>query len=286
MILDWSSLLHRQLRLGLLAIDEPVLHIRRDVERRFVVAGLAVSAEPVGRYRSRRLGARPEAHPHQWGHPGLGGRTARCAAAGPGGRQSCARQRRSPPPLRPLAALPPSALAARIDIRGDLVGDDVARWMDGKVNCSPNSTTSIWRAGSSGRLSDRPAARPWCDARLAGHCRGRLLDLTTDVALEDVRLQLARNLPELRLSPFHGRLVAFAQRRVFASARDLGFALEDGVRVPPTDFSVDWQASGDGKSVQGSGTASRMDLQRLTMLSRYLPLDAATRKRLTTMRRR
>ncbi|MFO1344954.1 MAG: YhdP family protein [Rhodocyclaceae bacterium] len=281
-ILDWSSLLHRQLRLGLLAIDEPVLHIRRDVQGRFVVAGLAVSAEGksddtaavdwvLAQKRIRINGATLVWEDEQRGAPPLVLEDVNLALDNDGRRHRFG-----------LAALPPSALAARIDIRGDLVGDDVAA-LDGwkgqlfaELDYVDLAGWQQWVDYPVALPRGRGAMRAWL-----GIAEGRLLDLTTDVALEDVRLQLARNLPELRLSLLHGRLGARLRNGGFsASARDLGFALEDGVRVPPTDFSVDWQATGDGKSVQGSGTASRMDLQRLTMLSRYLPLDAATRKRL------
>ena len=259
---------------------QPVLHIRRDVQGRFVVANLAVSAD----------GKSDDTAAVDWCSP----RSASASMAPRwSGRTNSAVRRRWSSRTSILHSTTTVAATAsawrrcrhprwrRASISAAILSAMTSpRWMDGKVSCSPNSTTLIWRAGSSGWTTRWPAARPRCDARLAGHRRGRLLDLTTDVALEDVRLQLARNLPELRLSLLQAARCAFAQRGFSASARDLGFALEDGVRVPPTDFSVDWQATGDGKSVQGSGTASRMDLQRLTMLSRYLPLDAATRKRL------
>ncbi|HNN09113.1 MAG TPA: hypothetical protein PKM62_09275, partial [Azospira sp.] len=208
-ILDWSSLLHRQLRLGLLAIDEPVLHIRRDAQGRFVVAGLAVSAEGksddtaavdwvLAQKRIRINGATLVWEDEQRGAPPLVLEDVNLALDNDGRRHRFG-----------LAALPPSALAARIDIRGDLVGDDVAA-LDGwkgqlfaELDYVDLAGWQQWVDYPVALPRGRGAMRAWL-----GIAEGRLLDLTTDVALEDVRLQLARNLPELRLSLLHGRLGA------------------------------------------------------------------------------
>jgi uncharacterized protein YhdP len=76
-VLSWSSLPRMQLRLRLLRLDEPTLHLRRDVGRRFYVAGIAV--RPAGQ-RQRvlcGLGAGAEAHSRQRRNGGLGGRQTR-----------------------------------------------------------------------------------------------------------------------------------------------------------------------------------------------------------------
>lgn len=279
-ILDWSSLPHRQLRLALLAIDEPVLHIRRDAQGALTIAGIAVatSAEDtavadlvLAQKRIRINGAMLVWEDDLRGAPPLVLEDVSLALDNDGRRHRFG-----------LTALPPGELAARIDVRGDLFGDDVAA-LDGWKGKLFAELDYVDLAGWQ-RWVDYPFALP----RGRGAMRtwltvaeGHVLDLTTDVALEDVRLQLARNLPELRLASLHGRLSGRLRDGGFsASARGLRFALEDGTAAPPTDFGVDWQAAADGRLTQGSGTASRIDLGRLASLSRYLPLDAATRKTL------
>ncbi len=279
-ILDWSSLAYRQLRLGLLAIDEPVLHLRRDAQGKFVVAGIAISAEDksgdtaaadwvLAQKRIRINGATLVWEDELRGAPPLILEDLNLALDNDGSRHRFG-----------LTALPPPALAARIDIRGDLAGDDLSALDDWKgqlfaeLDYVDLAGWQQWVDYPVALPRGRGAMRTWLTV-----AEGKLLDLTADVALEDVRLQLARNLPELRMPLLHGRLGGRLRNGGFAaSARALQFGLEDGIGVPPTDFSVDWQNADDGKSVQGSGTASRMNLQRLAMLSRYLPLDATTRK--------
>ena len=102
---------------------------------------------------------------------------------------------------------------------------------------------------------------------------GRLLDLTTDLALRDVRLQLARKLPELHLSTLSGRLGGKLRRGGFsASGRNVTLGLAHGTHIAPADFSVDWQASEDGRSTEGNATASHLDLQPLSELAYLLLL--------------
>jgi len=277
-ILDWSSLAFYQLRLALLAIDEPVLHFRRDGSGKLFVAGLPVdeagSDASVGDWvlaqrRIRINGATLVWEDEKRGAPPLLLEDVNLALDNDGRRHRFG-----------LTALPPAELAARIDLRGDFAGDDLDALDD-------------WKGKLFAELDyvDLAGWRPWIDYPVAlprGHGalrawlavdEGRLLDLTADLALDDVRLQLAQALPELRLSSLSGRLGARLRKDGFAaSARQLAFALEDGTVVPATDFSVDWQSASKGGSLQGSGTASRIDLQRLNHLSRYLPLDANTRK--------
>lgn len=277
-ILDWSSLAFYQLRLALLAIDEPVLHFRRDAAGKLFVAGLPVdeasSDASVGDWvlaqrRIRINGATLVWEDEKRAAPPLILEDVNLAIDNDGRRHRFG-----------LTALPPAELAARIDLRGDLAGDDLNALDDweGKLFAELDYVDLAgWR-----QWVDYPVALP----RGRGAMRawlavdeGRLLDLTADLALDDVRLQLARALPELRLSSLHGRLGARLRQGGFsANARQLALALADGTVVPPTDFSFDWQSAGDGRPLQGSGTASRIDLQRLNHLSRYLPLDANTRK--------
>lgn len=277
-VLNWSSLARRQLRLSLLAIDEPVLHIRRDAQGGLQIAGIPVNeAESdldvadwvLAQKRIRINGATLVWEDEQRGAPPLILEDLSLALDNDGRHHRFG-----------LTALPPPALAARIDIRGDLTGEDLARldeWKGKLFSELDYVDLAGWRSWVDYPVAlskGKGAMRAWVSIE-----EGRLLDLTTDLALDDVRLRISRNLPELQLDNLHGRLGGSLRRDGFAAfGSKLSLGLEDGTKVPPTDFSFDWQASSDGRSVQGSGTTSRMNLQRLNKLSAYLPLDAKTRK--------
>lgn len=277
-VLDWSTLWRRQLHLSLLAVDEPVLHIRRDAGGALTVAGIPVGdgggdtaladwvlAQP----RIRIGGATLVWEDAQRGAPPLVLEDLNLALDNRG------RQHRFG-----LTALPPAALAARIDIRGRLEGDDLAaldRWsgeLYAELDYVDLAGWSAWFDYPVALPRGRGALRAWL-----GVAEGRLLDLTADLALRDVRLQLAKTLPELKLAELGGRLAGRLRGDGFAaSGRRLALALEDGTQLPPTDFSVDWQATAASDAVAGSATASRLDLPLLKRLSAYLPLDAGSRR--------
>lgn len=277
-VLDWSSLAFRQLRLALLAIDEPVLHIRRNAAGELSVAGIPVSEGGgdtnaadwvLGQKRIRINGATLVWEDEKRGAPPLVLEDLNFALDNDGDRHRFG-----------ITAIPPPDLAARIDLRGDLEGDDLAtlsRWQGrifSELDYVDLAGFQRWVDYPFALPRGRGAMRTWLSIS-----EGRLLDITSDLALEDVRLQLSRALPELRLVSLSGRV--FGRLRpegVAAGARELSLTLADGTQVPPTDFSFDWQSADEHGKVRGSGTASRMNLQRLSGLARYLPVDAATRK--------
>lgn len=277
-ILNWSSLARRQLRLSLLAIDEPVLHIRRDTKGGLLIAGIPVSEGEsdagaadwvLAQKRIRISGATLVWEDELRDAPPLILEDLNLALDNDGSLHRFG-----------LTALPPPELASRIDIRGDLRGDDLARleaWkgqLFAELDYVDLAGWHRWLDYPVALPKGKGAMRAWLSVE-----EGHLLDLTADLALSDVRLRLAKNLPELRLTSLNGRLGGRLQADGFAaSAKGLSLGLEDGTQVPPTDFSFDWQAAGERGTIRGSGTASRINLQRLSHLAAYLPLDANSRK--------
>lgn len=277
-ILSWTTLARRQLRLALLAIDEPVLHVRRNAEGGLEVAGIAIKADDgdsgvadwvLGQQRIRINGATLVWEDARRGAPPLILEDVNFALDNSGRHHRFG-----------LTALPPAALASRIDVRGDLTGDDLAALDDWKGKLY-TELDYVDLAGWQ-RWVDYPVALPRGQGAMRlwlSVAEGRLLDLTTDLALRDVRLQLARKLPELHLSTLSGRLGGKLRRGGFsASGRNVTLGLAHGTHIAPADFSVDWQASEDGRSTEGNATASHLDLQQLSELAAYLPLDARSRK--------
>lgn len=275
-VLDWSSLLHRQLRLALLAVDEPVLHVRRDAAGALTVGGIPVGDDDgdagfadwaLAQQRIRINGATLVWEDETRAAPPLILEDLNLALDNRG------REHRFG-----LTALPPPELAARIDLRGRLEGDDLSaldEWSGELFTELDYVDLAGWR-----RWVDYPVALPQGRGALRAWLSvgaGRLLDLTADLALGDVRLRLARGLPELRLATLSGRLGGRLREDGFAaSGKALALALEDGTHLPPTDFSADWRAAAEGG--EGSATASRLDLPLLARFAAYLPLDARSRR--------
>lgn len=277
-VVGWSSLWHLSLRLSLLSIDEPVLHLRREADGSFVIGGIRVGESGgesdmsdwlLGQRRIRVNGAtivwedaKREAQP-------LVLEDLNFALDNDGSRHRFG-----------LTALPPAELASRIDIRGDLRGDDLAALDDWEgrlftqLDYIDLAGWSTWFDYPVALPQGRGGMRLW-----AALDAGRLVDLTADVALDDVRLRLSRNLPEIRLDRLSGRLGAKLEPAGFAaSGKGVTLALKDGTLLPATDFSVDWHGETLFKPAHGSASASRLDLALLARLSAYLPLDAATRR--------
>ena len=277
-VLDWSSIVRRQIRLSLLAIDEPVLHIRRNAQGGLVVAGIPVSEGEsnaadwvLAQKRIRINGATLVWEDELRGAPPLVLEDLNLAVDNNGSNHRFG-----------LTALPPPELASRIDIRGDLSGSDLAlidQWKGQLFTELDYVDLAGWRPWINYPVAlpkGRGAMRGWLTI-----AEGRLLDVTADLAFSDVHLRLAKDLPELDLVALSGRVSGRLRTGGFAvSAKGLNLGLEDGLQVPPTDLSVDWQASPADGSIQGSATVSRMNLQRLARLSKYLPIDADSRKRL------
>ena len=277
-VLGWSSLWHLQLRLSLLSIDEPVLHVRREADGGFVVGGLRLGDTGgdsdmadvlLGQRRIRINGATIVWEDEKRAAPPLVLEDVNFALDNDGSRHRFG-----------LTALPPAALASRLDIRGDLRGDDLSALDDwaGRVFAQLDFVDLAgWNA-----WFDYPVALPQGRGGMRAWVsldEGRLVDLVADLALDDVHLRLARNLPEIRLDRLSGRLGAKLGTSSFAaSGKGVTLALRDGTALPATDFSVDWQGETLFKPARGSASASRLDLALLARLSNYLPLDAATRK--------
>jgi len=301
-VLSWWSVPTLRPQLRLFAIDEPTLNLRRDAEGRIFVAGIALNDSSADSGASdwileqrhiRIRGATIVWEDAQRGAPPLILEDVNFGLDNNGRRHRFG-----------FSALPPPDLAAKIDVRGDFRGRDieVAESWKGQLYVEIDyADLAVWQ-----RWIDYPfvlpqgrgAVRAWAD-----FADGRLSELTADLALRDVRLRLAKTLPELELDRLHGRLgVAFSERGFAVSGKQLTLATQasaadadDGViagkgnaaaaephalpavLIPPTDFRIDWQPGAD-ESVRGSASASRVDLGALAALAGYLPLDARSRQ--------
>jgi len=287
-VLSWWSVPNAQLRLRLLRIDEPTLHLRRSGDGRLFVAGIPLTQEGDDRdvsswileqRRIRIRGATLVWEDEQRGAPALILEDVNFALDNDG------RQHRFG-----LTALPPEGFAARIDVRGDFRGTDfdaLNEWSGQLYAEIDYADLAIWR-----HWVDYPVALPHGSGALrtwlfiAG---GALREVTADVSLQDVSLKLAGDLPSLDVDRTSGRLqvrfpatgFAMKGRNVMLLSRGTAGSAEgnaDPIRIDPTDFEVEWQDDRDTGSFVGSAGVTRLDVGALTRLAAYLPFDAHSRK--------
>ena len=125
------------------------------------------------------------------------------------------------------------------------------------------------------------ALRAWLDLD-----QGRPSGLTLDMGLRSVRLRVAPDLPELRLSRIGGRLSLQREAQRFSvQARQLGFTGEDGMDWPHSDWSFRLNhARGDTTSVTGGEIdAQQLDLALAAQIMERLPLAQAQRELIKDM---
>jgi uncharacterized protein YhdP len=114
-----------------------------------------------------------------------------------------------------------------------------------------------------------------------GFAEKKLNTLTADIALREVRLRLARGLPMLELAHLNGRLSGRLPKSGFeVASRKLALATRDGITLLPTDFTLRWTPAMGKQPAQGEMSANGLDLDVLTRLAGFLPLDEGTRKTL------
>ena len=277
--LGFSSLVRGHLHLHRLDINGPVLQVRRDVAGTLYVAGLALrdDGEQGGftrwllsqgqiNIRDARLDWQDETRP---GTPPLQLSQVNLRLDNSGRHHRFG-----------LLARPPEALAKTLELRGDILLPDESDWAtaSGELFASlEDADMAVWQTWVDYPLElpqGRGAARAW-----ANFDGAELTAVTGELALANVKLRLAPELPQLDLVSLSGRISAehLSLARVTASARQLQLVTRDGVRVRPTSIDLKWQSAVGGRGSFGEVSASAIDLQALTRLSAHLPLSQAMR---------
>ena len=279
--LSWSSLWHFELRLARLELDSPNLLLSRDRKGRFFAAGLEITPRPeddagfanwlLVQDRIIIRDASIAWHDEMRGAPALELKHLNFQLNNSGSRHRFG-----------FTAEPPRHLAARIDIRGDFRGRDVASFEDWKGEAYAEldyADLAGWRT-----WVDYPVALPQGSGALRlwlGFADKQLTSATADVRLADVRLQLRRDLPELDLVLLEGRVAGRRLDGGFqAELKHLVLSTRDGLALPPTDLTLSWQGAAANRPAQGRATANGLDLAALARLAGHLPLDDASRARL------
>ena len=279
-VLSWQSILRLQPILGLLTLDRPVLGIRRETDGRITIAGVDTEGESdpalarwvLDQPHIRIRNATIRWDDRQRGAPPLMLRDVQFGLDNRGSRHRFG-----------LSAMPPAELAARIDLRGELRGDigEALTTLSGKLFLELEyADLAGWAA-----WVDYPVQLPRGHGavRLWGDLKDGAGELTADVALEDVRLRMGKELNELDLAEMRGRLVGnYAPDRWSVAGRKLELRTADGVRVAPTNFDLTWRTQAATGAVDGDARVSTLDFAALGKLAALMPLDPRSRELLTS----
>ncbi|MEY3202231.1 MAG: hypothetical protein RIR70_1781, partial [Pseudomonadota bacterium] len=276
----WMSLPTASLRLARLEVFAPGLSIRREVDGHIYVAGIKVDSGAGGSDISDWVlsqssilirGASIEWVDAKRGAPPLTLHDVNFRLDNSGSRHRFG-----------LLARPPEALASRVDLRGDLKGrhlNDLSDWQGEVYAELEYADLAGWRA-----WVDYPLWLPHGSGSMrvwAGFDKARLTSVTTDLALRGVTVRLAEHLPVMDLEHLAGRLQVRlprdAEGRYEIAAKRLMMSLRDGEGLVPFDFNTHWVPVSDRAPGRGEFSASGVDFASLTMLSRYLPLQAPVR---------
>ena len=275
----WASLWLRGLRLHRLAIHAPALDIHRDAAGGLHVAGLPMDWSggtfadwllAQGRIvvRDARVTWRDDLR----GAPPLELRDLDFELRNAGRHHSFG-----------FVATPPEGVAARLDLRGNLVGaalDDLAGWRGDLYADLERAELAAWS--------------PWLDLPVEWtRGRGRLrlwlgfanlapTSFTAELGLSDVAVRLGAELPVLELDYLDGRIAGKRNAHGYEGAlRRLTLATRDGITVAPADvrFSVDLR----GGREAGELHIDKLDIGALAALAGRLPLPASVRTPLAAL---
>ncbi|MDH4233972.1 MAG: DUF3971 domain-containing protein [Gallionella sp.] len=181
-----------------------------------------------------------------------------------------------------LRALPPENLATPLDVRGDFRGesfDDLGKWQ-GQIYTQLDYTDVVaWRHWldlprefSRGRGS----LRSWLSVE-----EGRVAGIIADMALHDVEARLAEDTPEMVLTNLRGRAAWKVVPGGFEiSTKKLALLMQDGTRLQPTNLYFRTTKAIDDKPAASEIRSDMLQLERISALASYLPLEAVQRARL------
>ncbi|MEO8740466.1 MAG: DUF3971 domain-containing protein, partial [Casimicrobiaceae bacterium] len=281
LVAAWTSLVVMELRLKVLTIDGPQLAVRRDVDGMLHVAGLTI--DPAVHTGDRGLADWLLKQPRVVIHDAvLTWRDERSA-----GSELVLEnvelllEQRFGHHRFGLRGAPPQALAAPLDLRGDLTGVSTTDWqhISGRLYARMDyADIAAWREWLPMAVpirSGHGALRMWVDVG-----KGRIANVTADVVLADVEARLAPDLPELLLTGLEGRLAWSddGNERQFLAQR-LTFAARNGTRFEPTDFKLVMRDPA-GAEATGAIEFTRLELLPLREIAAYLPLPVKWRNEL------
>jgi uncharacterized protein (TIGR02099 family) len=179
-----------------------------------------------------------------------------------------------------LTGAPPIELAAPLDLRVDVTGHSLGDWrnLKGRLYLRLDyADVAAWREWLPLPIaveSGKGAVRLWIDFE-----GSQPVAVTADLELEDVNATLGDGLAPLALTHLAGR--AGWKRdaaRTDVTAKQLTFALPDGVMLAPTDLALTLASAQPQASAGGTLSFKALDLRPVVAIAPHLPLPEAVRR--------
>lgn len=279
-IVSWRSLIWGGLRLYSLELDQPDLLVRRDAQGSLHIAGVTLASQ------SSEQNGLANWLLHQ------------TFIAVRDARVTWLDEQRAAPPLVfnnlnlliknswrhhsfAVRAIPPADLSAQLDVRGDFSGrsfNDLKAWNGELYTQLDYADVAAWRPWlplPAGFKRGQGALRSWL-----GFADGQMKSFTADLALKNVRTQLAEGLLPLDLRMMRGRVGwRDSAQGVEVSTRQLSLRTDD-VTLPPTDFYLRLANTPSNESSSGEIRANTLELANLVSLTDFLPLSQRLKEKL------
>ena len=279
LIVAWTSLPFLDFRLRELVVEGPRLSVRRDVQGRLRIAGIALEPDTPADdgmltdwlLRQREIVVRDALI--VWDDE------MRNAPQLVLDRVQFRLERSLGHHRFGLTGVPPAELASPVDVRGDVVGLDPGDWRktQGRFYLRLDyADVAAWREWLPLPIpveSGKGALRFWIDV-----ADGQASDVVADLELADVDARVDAALPPLRLRHLAGRVgwkTGAAKRSLYG--RGVAFQTTDGVTLPPTDLTVAYDVTEAGEIGTGELAFPRLDLAPLTAVASHLPLPQTLR---------
>lgn len=283
-VLSWRTLITRQFRLHSLEIQNPDLHIRRDQQGKIHVANFSLenksSEQAINSnvldlilHQSRIVvsDARITWEDELNTAPALLFKQVNLLIDNDGLHHRFA-----------VRAQPPAQLSTNLDVRGDFYGDSFAdpkAWYGQaytQLNYANISAWKPWLPTTNVLKRGRGAVRGWMDVR-----EGQVFRMTVDVALSNIRTQLADDALPLEMLTMRGRLIWENVSNGFEIAlRKFSLKLNNGLDLQPVDFYLRLAKATDTQPASGEVRADSLELMGLVSLASFLPINSDFRQQL------
>jgi uncharacterized protein (TIGR02099 family) len=274
---SWMSLITAELRLASLEIVSPELLIRRDAQGKFFIGNLAISKQKEGNDFANWILHQSDMLvrnglivwiDEQRNAPPLVLRQVNLRIHSLFNQHSFA-----------LRAIPPHELATPLDVRGEFNGksfDDLGKWSGSIFTQLDHTDVTAWRPWLNLPKEfsrGRGALRGWLSIK-----DGKLAQIIADMDLRDVVTKLSEDVPEMIVLKLHGRAAWQEVAGGFeVSTKGLAMQLHNGIEIQPTDLYFRIVNAGDNQSAAGEIRANYLQLERLTELTKFLPMEADMR---------
>ncbi len=279
LIVAWTSLPLFDFRLRELVVEGPRLSVRRDMQGRFRIAGIALEPETPADdgmltewlLRQREIIVRDALI--------IWDDELRNAPQLVLDRVQFRLERSLGHHRFGLTGVPPAELASPVDVRGDVADFDPGNWRKtrGRLYLRLDyADVAAWREWLPLPLpveSGKGALRLWVDVT-----DGQARDVVADLELADVDTRVDAALPPLQLRHLAGRVgwTLGATRRAM-HGHGLSFQTTEGVMLPPTDLTLTYDVTEGGDVAGGELAFPRLELAPLTAVAANLPLPPALR---------